>query len=255
MSEVKARLANLAQDQRGELLARLAARKPRQRPDRFPLSSPQERLWVLHQAGTDARAYNIPTALRVRGLLDIETLEGAFCEVTRRHDVLRTIFELDETTGTPRQAIVPWKLSNFQLIELVSLDPKDRDREAARLTTEETQSQFDLASGPLVRGRLLRLGVDDHVLVLTMHHIVSDGWSQNVLARELLTLYDAWSRGVASPLSELPIQYADYAVWQRKLVDGQVANAQMCYWRDVLRGPLPVFNLPMRGPRPAFIQS
>src|SRR5262245_1346647 len=255
MSEIKNRLASLAEDERAEILARLAAQKSRQRPSRVPLSSSQQRLRILHQMGGDTSAYSIPTALRIRGPLNNASLEGAFSEVTRRHEVLRTRFEVEETSGVPQQVIDAWSPFIVQMSDLTSLASDVRYGEAVRLCREEIEIPFNLATGPLLRARLLRLGAEDHILILNMHHIVSDGWSSGVLTRELVTIYKAYTRGDRSPLPELPIQYADYATWQRKSLSGEVFYAQLAYWRDRLREPMPLLDLPLRGPRPAVLST
>src|SRR5262249_60345212 len=135
--------------------------------------------------------------------LNIEALERAFCEVTRRHEVLRTRFEVDETAGVPEQVIVAWSHFSAEITDLTPLSAAVRDREAIRLAAREIEIPFNLATGPLLRARLLRLGVEDHILILTMHHIVSDGWSSAVLTREVVTIYDAYTGGDRSPLPDL----------------------------------------------------
>ena len=176
--------------------------------------------------GADGRlggAYHIPGRLRLRGELDREALSRALDRIVARHEALRTTFVVVE--GEPEQRIAPVEESGFVLLDHDLTAHPEAEAELRRLMAEEADAAFDLERGPLIRGRLIRLGAEDHVLLVTMHHIVSDGWSMGVLVRELSVLYGAFRRGEPDPLPELPVQYADYAAWQRRWVDGRGAAA------------------------------
>jgi amino acid adenylation domain-containing protein len=213
----------------------------------LPLSFAQQRLWFLQQLRPDSPAYNIPTAVRVRGRLDSAALGRAIGEVIRRHESLRTRFEFDE--GAPVQIVVPAGEFELPLVDLSHMPDGEREREARRLASAEASHPFDLARGELLRASLLRVGDEEHVLLLTMHHIASDGWSAGILVRELAALYAAFADERPSPLSELPLQYADYAVWQREWLRGEALERQLSYWRERLKDA-PTLLLPTDRPRP-----
>ncbi len=217
--------------------------------NKFPLSYAQERIWFMDQLEPNRAIYNMPDTHSFKGALDLEALERSLSELVRRHEILRTTFALVE--GTPVQVIAGPARLRLAVVELSGLGAEARASEAQRLANEEAQEPFDLSRGPLFRMRLLRLGEAEHVLLLTMHHIISDGWSLGVLGRELATLYEAYQAGASSPLAELPIQYADFAVWQREWLRGAVQEKQLGYWREQLGGELPVLELPADRPRPA----
>ncbi|HEX2271488.1 MAG TPA: amino acid adenylation domain-containing protein, partial [Pyrinomonadaceae bacterium] len=225
---------------------------PVSRDESLPLSFSQQRLWFLDQLEPMSNAYNIPSVVRLRGLFIPEVFKRAVEEVMRRHESLRTRFLSDE--GRAWQQIDEAAELSVPIIDLRSYPEAEQDQEVRRLATLEVQKPFDLTHGPLLRLTVLQLAENEHVLLLTMHHIVSDGWSMTVLMRELIVLYDAFSRGESSPLPELPIQYADYAVWQREWLQGEVLEQQMKYWREQLQGAPPVLELPTDHPRPA-VQS
>ncbi|MCA1565783.1 MAG: amino acid adenylation domain-containing protein [Acidobacteria bacterium] len=251
MSDTKGQLAELTQEQRQELLARLALQKKKQRPKRYALSFAQQRLWVLDQMEGETAAYIVPTALRLEGPLDVGVLERCFGEVMRRHDSLRTTFETDQVTGAPEQLVNPWTPFRLETIDLSDIPEEQRFARARALANEEAHAAFNLRTGPLLRASLLKLADDDHILLLTIHHIVSDMWSTQILTREVTLLYQAFSRGEESPLPELPIQFADFAHWQRNRMQGDVLEKQLVYWRKQLNGRLPVLELPTRGTRPS----
>jgi acyl carrier protein len=218
----------------------------------LPLSYAQQRLWFLDQLLADRSSYNVPSALRFSGRLNVPVLERALGEVFRRHEVLRTTFQ--EAGGVPVQ--VPGEaprgaLPVVDLSGLAAAQPGAEAAEAARLQAAEAARPFDLARGPLLRAAVLRLGAEEHLGLFTMHHIASDGWSMGVLVREVGALYAAFSAGQPSPLPELPLQYADYAVWQRRWMRGEVLEEHLAAWRRRLHGPLPPFPLPLDRPRPA----
>ena len=215
---------------------------PRARREQFPLSFAQQRLWFLDQLHPQSPAYNMSGAVRLEGPLDTKALERGLNEIVRRHEVLRATFRADG--GEPVQFVSPSLEIEPPVIDLGSLPEAGRRAAARRLISEEARKPFDLTRGPLVRAALLRLSGAEHVLLLTMHHIVSDGWSVGVLVRELSVLYAAYLRGADSPLVELPIQYADYAAWQREQAAGAELERQLAYWREQLGGELPVLRLP-----------
>ncbi len=223
------------------------------RERRFPLSFVQQRLWLLNEmVGGETVAYNIPIGLRLQGKLDVAILERAFGEVTRRHDALRTTFQMNPKSGVPEQLIHSWQAFHLPVAEVSGNGEAEQEQHLRRLASQESQRPFNLRSGPLLRALLLREAADRHVLVITMHHIVSDGWSMGLLIKELATLYEAYSEdSQRAPLPDLPIQYVDYANWQRMRMTSQVLEQQLGYWREQLQGPLPVLELPTRGPRPA----
>ena len=223
--------------------------RPAPRAGALPLSFAQQRLWFLDRLDPGGASYNLPTAVRVRGPLDAGALEQSLAEIVRRHEVLRTTFTAEG--GRPVQVIAPAARPDFSVTDLSGLPAPERAAEAARLARAEAQRPFDLAAGPLMRTRLLRLSGAEHLLLLTMHHIVSDGWSMGILIREVSVLYEAFSRGAASPLTALPVQYADYALWQREWLTGEKLAEQLAYWRGQLAGAPPVLELPTDFPRPA----
>jgi amino acid adenylation domain-containing protein len=215
----------------------------------LPLSFAQQRLWFIDRMEPGSTAYHMPSVQRLRGPLDERVMERALDEVVRRHEALRTTF--GESEGVPFQVVHSAGAAPLELTDLSGLPPAEREEEARRLAGAAAARPFDLHAGPLFRTRLLRLSEDDHVLVLAMHHVVTDGWSMGVLFRELTTLYEAFARGEASPLPELPVQYADFAVWQRAWLDGEVLERQIAWWRDRLEGAPPLLELPTDHPRAA----
>ncbi len=220
------------------------------REGELPLSYAQQRLWFLHQLMPDSPAYNMPLALRLEGRLMIAALERAFVEVLQRHESLRTTFFLG--AAGPAQVITrlgPWRLP---LVDLADLSPEDREVETGRLVGEEAALLFDLTSGPLIRTRMLRQAAERHVLLITLHHVISDGWSMGLLSQELGELYSAYSTGQDSPLAKLPVQYVDFAAWQRQWLEGGPAEVQLKYWRHKLADAPPLLELPTDRPRPAL---
>jgi amino acid adenylation domain-containing protein len=213
-----------------------------------PLSFAQQRLWFLEQFQPGTPAYNIPAAVPLSGSLDPGVLRRSVNEIVRRHQGLRTTFAVRE--GEPVQVIAPVLEIPLPVIDLESVLASERQEQVARVAAEEARRPFDLARGPLLRTVLLRLGPAEHVLLLTMHHIASDGWSMGVFFRELTALYEAFAAGRASPLPELPVQYADFAVWQRRWLQGEVLEQHLSYWQEQLRGAPEVLELPADRPRP-----
>ncbi|MEW5928457.1 MAG: amino acid adenylation domain-containing protein, partial [Gemmatimonadota bacterium] len=221
-------------------------RVPRDGP--LPLSFAQQRLWLVDRLEPGNAAYNIPFALRLRGRPDVPALRAGLDELVRRHETLRTTFA--ERPDGPVQVVHPPARVPLPVADLGGLPGAERESRAGRLAAEEALRPFDLARGPLLRGTLLRLGEDDHVLCFTLHHVVGDGWSTGVLVREVSALYAAFSRGETPRLPELPVQYADYAAWQRGWLRGEALEAQIAYWRERLEGAPPLLGLPTDRPRP-----
>ncbi len=190
--------------------------------------------------------------MRLTGRLNVEALRQALNAIVARHESLRTTFP--SVKGRPVQVIAPSLIVVLPIIDLSGFPEIKREAEALRLVAHEAQRTFDLSRGPLMRARLLRLSEEEHIVLLTMHHIVSDAWSMGVLFRELGELYGAFSAERESPLAELPIQYADYAVWQRAWLQGERLEEQLSYWKEQLAGAPAVLELPTDKPRPA-VQS
>ncbi len=215
----------------------------------FPLSFAQQRLWFLDQLEPGTALYNIPANLRLTGDLDVPALERTLTEVVRRHEALRTVFRA--FGEAPRQVVLPPAPVPLPLEDLSALGGDARGEALRERIRAEAARPFDLEAGPLFRAMLVRTGPREHVLVTGMHHIVSDGWSLGVLVREIGALYDAFSRGLPSPLPELPLQYADVALWQRENLEGEALEQQVAYWREQLAGAPTVLDLPTDRPRPA----
>jgi amino acid adenylation domain-containing protein len=222
--------------------------KPAPRSGRLPLSFAQQRLWFLEQLGNLGGTYHVPGRLRMRGVLDRGALVRALDGIVARHEALRTTFA--EVDGIPEQRIAPADVG-IQLREHELGGRSDATAALERLMVEEAGAPFDLERGPLIRGRLVRLAEEDHVLLVTMHHIVSDAWSTGVLFGELSALYAAHREGREAAVPELPVQYADYAAWQRRWVTGEVLRQQADYWTAMLAGAPELLELPTDHPRPA----
>jgi amino acid adenylation domain-containing protein len=220
----------------------------RQDCQNIPLSFSQQRLWFIDQLYHGSSFYNIPIAFHIQGNLDIAALEQSLNEILKRHEVWRTNFRL--VNGEPIQEISLQSTWNLSIINLENLSGKDWETEVKQIAAESAKQPFNLAKGLLVRATLLRLNQEEHVLLVTMHHIITDGWSCDVFLRELSTLYAAFSKNQPSPLSELPIQYADFSIWQRDRIQGEFLATQLNYWKQQLQGELPVLQLPTDRPRP-----
>jgi hypothetical protein len=221
------------------------------RPSVLPLAFGQRRLWFLHQVLPPGAAalYNGPLPVRLRGQLDPAALERSFGEIVRRHEVLRTAFRL--VGDEPAQLILPELPLRIALVDLAAYPEAERLARTDRLAEAEARRPFDLEQPPLLRATLVRLGPEDHVLLLTIHHIVFDGWSAGVLLKELAALYGAFVRGEPSPLPPLPVQFADFAVWQQRWLAGPQLERQLAYWRTQL-AHLPDLVLPTDAERPAL---
>ncbi len=215
----------------------------------LPLSFAQERLWFLDQLQPGSAAYNVPAAVRLTGRLDVTALAATLGEIVRRHEALRTSYAVRE--GQPVQAVAPEVGLPLPRVDLSGLAPGRREAEARALTAAEALRPFDLRRAPLLRALLVRLSAAEHALLLTVHHIAADGWSVGVLVGEMVALYRAFSQGQPSPLPELPIQYADFAVWQRGWLQGEALEAQLAYWRRMLAGA-PVLQVATDRPRTAL---
>ncbi|HJX28216.1 MAG TPA: condensation domain-containing protein, partial [Thermoanaerobaculia bacterium] len=216
----------------------------------IPLSFAQERLWLVDQLSPGNAAYNIPLAVRLRGDLDPAALAQALEEVACRHETLRTTFRA--AADRPVQVIAAEPDFALPLADLAALPADARQEEALRLFAREASRPFDLARGPVFRALLLHLGEREHLCVVNLHHIAGDGWSLGVLIREVGALYDAFSQGLPSPLAPLPIQYADFALWQREWLRGEALERQIAFWRDALAGAPTRLDLPADRPRPAL---
>jgi amino acid adenylation domain-containing protein len=252
------RIAGLA-PRRRELLEQMLRRKredaaqassiPRREPSNVsPLSFAQRRIWFLDQLMPGSPFYNESTTFRLSFPLDTTVLERCLNEIIRRHEILRTTFHTVD--GDPVQSVAPELTIAMPVTDLRHLPVSEREQEARRLGEEQAGRSMDLSTGPLIQGSVMRLADDDCLIVLTLHHIVCDGWSMIVFFRELSALYDAFAAGQRSPLPELPIQYADFAVWQRKELTGELLEQDLSYWRTQL-ADLPVLQLPTDRPRPA----
>jgi natural product biosynthesis luciferase-like monooxygenase protein/amino acid adenylation domain-containing protein len=250
MSNSRDRTAHLSIEEKRALLAELLRKASVERT--LPLSFAQQRMWFLNRLDPESIAYNIATAVRLSGPLDLSALAESFNRIIRRHETLRTTFALVD--DQPVQVVAPELKIKLAVEDLRHLEESERETEALRLATEEARRPFDLTRGPLLRVRLLRLGEEQYIAVLVMHHIVSDEWSRGVLIRELATLYEACSTARPAQLPELSIQYGDYAVWQRERLQGRLLDEQLSYWKTQLAG-LPVLELPTdraRPPRQSF---
>jgi amino acid adenylation domain-containing protein/non-ribosomal peptide synthase protein (TIGR01720 family) len=226
----------------------------RKEGDSIPLSFAQQRLWFFDQFEAGKSFYNLPGAIRLKGKLNVAVLEQTFNEIVNRHEALRSTFT--EVQGQPIQVIAP-PVSRLRLpvIDLRELPQSDREAAVKQLSAKEAQQPFDLELGPLLRTSLLQLSEEEYILLLTMHHIVSDGWSIGVLAQELATIYEALSAGNQPQLPELPVQYADFAIWQRNWLCGEVLQTQLAYWKQQLEGAPPLLELPADRPRPPIQTS
>jgi len=260
MSELTKRIADLSPENHKQLLKRLKKKSgndqslfiPKQPRDmnQFPLSFAQERLWYLEQLDPGTAVYSFPFALIFHGRFNAPALEQALNEVIRRQDALRTSFTTQE--GQPVQVIAEQISIKLPVIDLCHLSQEEADKETERLVAEIINTPFDLSKAPLIRATLWRRHEAKHVLMLCMHHIITDGWSKDVFSKELTTLYAAFSRGESSPLPELEIQYSDFTVWQRQWLTGEVLENHLSYWKPRLANIPRILDVPTDRPRPAF---
>ncbi|HEU5138277.1 MAG TPA: condensation domain-containing protein, partial [Steroidobacteraceae bacterium] len=237
--------ANRSRDERRNVPA--VQRVAREGP--VPASLAQQRLWFMDQLEAGAAAYQVRGAIRLYGVLDREALRRALNTLITRHEALRTTFA--HVNGEVQQLIAVDACFALHEADLSGDDVSAREARIADHIAQEATDRFDLSTGPLIRGRLLRVNAEEHVLLLTMHHIASDGWSVGIILNEIRTLYAAYREGRASPLDELPIQFADYAIWQRKWLQGEVLQNQIDYWKQQLAGAPALLELPLDRPRPA----
>ncbi|MAR93086.1 MAG: non-ribosomal peptide synthetase [Pseudomonadales bacterium] len=254
------RLASLSPEQREALLKQLKKKKSqgeqtgkdqitayKRDSNRVLMSYAQQRLWFIDQLQSGSASYNISAALRLRGALDVEALRLSFEEIIQRHEVLRTTFVTEEGQG--RQVINHLQRWELPTISLEPLDAEEQNEVVRDRFRGDAHTSFDLINGPLLRTRLIRLSSTEHVIIVTMHHIISDGWSMGVFIQEIALLYDAFRQDKPSPLQDLKIQYADYSLWQREWLSGDRLERQLSYWKTRLDG-VPVLELPTDFPRP-----
>jgi amino acid adenylation domain-containing protein/non-ribosomal peptide synthase protein (TIGR01720 family) len=221
--------------------------RPVPREGNLPASLAQEPVWLLDQVLPGNHFFNVPSAIRLLGALNIATLERALQEIVNRHELLRTSFA--EVEGHPVQIIAPVSPLGLSVIDLRELSMATQSFEVSRLTAIEAKRAFNLATGPLLRVSLLRLGKEEYLALVTMSHIIADAWTIGVFVREVAALYESISKGHPSPLPDLPIQYTDYAIWQREWLQSAAANAQLQFWKKQLEAPLLPLNLPSDYPR------
>src|SRR6266511_682071 len=262
MDNLYQRIANLPPEKRALLELRLikqsgAAAEAETIPRRdtsapCPLSFAQQRLWFLNQLQPDSPAYNMSSAMRMCGTLNMEALHKTLDAIVARHEVLRTTYAAVD--GSPVQVIAESRSLEVPVIDLRRWPDAEREAEVQRLLLASTERPFNLSRDLMLRASVLRLGEQEHVLLLIMHHIASDGWSTGVLIREIARMYEAFAAGKPSSLPELPIQYADYAHWQREWLQGEVLETPLSYWKQCLGGGLPTLELPSDRPRPV-VQS
>lgn len=214
-----------------------------------PLSFAQQRLWFLDQLEPGNALYSVPCAVRIGGALNVMALEHSINEIIRRHEILRTRFTA--VGGQPVQVIAPSLTIPLPVTDLARLPQNEREAKAESLAAEEARRSFNLGAGPLLRANLVRLAPEQHMLLLNIHHIASDETSREIIVRELVALYEAFSQGKPSPLAELKMQYADYAVWQRRWLQDHSLQQELGYWHTKLRGAPAVLELPTDRPRPA----
>jgi amino acid adenylation domain-containing protein len=239
-------IAELAKDIQQASLQGVSAITPVPRDGNLPLSFAQARLWLLEQLNPDSGIYNMPAKVCLVGELNVAVLEQSINEIIRRHEVLRTSFT--SVDGQPLQVIVPQVQIKIPVVDLQELPKAEQEAEIRHLSIKEFQLAFDFTQAPLLRCTLLQLGKQEHILLFTIHHIVFDGWSKGILIREIAALYTAFAAGEPSPLPALPIQYADFAVWQRQHLQGERREALLSYWKQQLAN-LPVLQLPTTRPR------
>jgi hypothetical protein len=224
--------------------------KPRLREGDRPVSFSQQRLWFLDRMQPGSPLYNIPVGLRLTGRLNAIGLEQCFDEIVRRHLILRTTFA--NRNGKPTQIVRSRLTLTLPLVDLRSIPESRRTVKAQQLASDEAIRPFDLEHGPLLRVTFIRLDSEEYLGLLTMHHIVSDGWSAAILVRELGALYRCFCDGRESDLAELSVQYLDFAAWQRERIQGEILERQMSYWKERLAGAPPALDLPTDHPRPAL---
>lgn len=259
MTNLDDRIAALSPQQRALLELRLKNQAaetsksqiiPRRGDNMAPLSFAQQRMWMLYQFDPDSAVYNIGSNMRLRGTLDVAVLEQSLNEVIRRHETLRTTFT--EIEGQPVQVVASEMPMTLRYHDFAELPQADREAKMRRIVSEGMKEPFNLSQGPMLRATLIRLGSEEHVIQLLMHHIVSDAWSLDVLLKEMIGSYEAFLKGEPSPFPPLPIQYADFASWQRERLDDQAMETQVAYWKNRLANTPAILELPTDRPRPAI---
>jgi FkbH-like protein len=247
------RMLTKPETKRALLIQLLKQEENVKRPSTFPLSFGQERLWALDRLENDSCVYNLTRAIRLKGILNLEVLQKSLNEIVRRHEILRTSFQVID--GKPMQSIAAELDLQCPVVDLQQLDPEKREVEAQRSIDEFAKQPFVLTQLPLLRVKLLRLSQEEHILIRVSHHIIFDGWSTRLFPRELAAIYEAFLTGKSSPLPDLPIQYGDYVLWQRKWSSSEVAQSQLAYWQKKLAGKVPVLQLPTDKLRPGYASS
>ena len=259
MMNLDERIAALSPQQRALLELRLKNQAaetsklqiiPRRDDNTAPLSFAQQRMWMLYQFDPDSYVYNIGSNTRLRGPLDVLVLERSLNEIFRRHESLRTTFT--EIDGQPVQVVSSEMTLALRYHDFAELPEAEREAKMRRVVSEGMREPFNLSQGPLLRATLIRLSSEEHVIQLLMHHIVSDAWSLDVLLKEMIGSYEAFLKGEPSPFPPLPIQYTDFARWQRERLDGEAMEAQVAYWKDRLADTPAILELPTDRPRPAI---
>ncbi|MGG3655335.1 condensation domain-containing protein, partial [Bacillus pseudomycoides] len=245
MSSIDNNIDTLSHDERRKLLEKILLNES-EGFSTFPLSFSQQRLWFLEQFMPGSPVYNYPLVLRLCGLLNVKVLEKSLNEILHRHDILR--ISISSEKGKAVQNVNPYKKLTISIIDLSDLMEDERENLAIQKAKQEVQKPFMLSKGPLIRFTLIKLNQLEHILVVNTHHIISDGWSMGVLINELSVLYEAFNKGLNSPLPNLPIQYTDYAAWQREWLEGEVLEKQGAYWKEKLGGDLPILELPTDRP-------
>ena len=248
VAELEAKLTSLQATNSGLTLPPI---QPRNHDRELPLSWSQERLWFFNQLEGESSTYNMSGAFRISGNLDINALSQAFSEILRRHEILRTSFQI--VNGAPVQVIHPEATIKLNLVDLQQYPEQERQNLIEKLKIEVATTPFNLENAPLIRCSLLHVSAKEYILLPAMHHIVSDGWSIGILIQELSTLYQAFSEEKASPLTELPIQYGDFAIWQKQCLSGEILETQLNYWKQKLDGVPKQLNLPIDHPRTPLI--
>lgn len=248
MKPIPQRLDSLSPAEKRTLLAQLL-QEHAAKPGTYPMSFAQQRMWFLWQLDPQSSAYTIFTAVHSHDTIDVDIMKRTLTEIVRRHAVLRTTFALEQ--GQPVQIVAPPAPMTVPVIDLTAVSAALREAAVQRCLTDAISAPFDMARGPLFRAQLLWLGEHEHILVITLHHSIADGWSINILVREVLTIYAAFAAGKPTPLPELPIQYTDYAHWQRELLDGELGRQELGYWTQHLAGAPALLDLPTDRPRPA----
>jgi hypothetical protein len=257
MSNLSKLIAGISREQRELLMQRLGEQKAQTEDltiiqhdgdqSGYPLSYGQLRLWFLDQLDPGSPVYNVYFAFRLQGSLNVETLERSFSMILCRHEILRATFTT--LNDQPVQIISPEITISLPVVDLSELPALEREAEVEQRIVAETRQSFDLARGPLFRITLMKLAEQEYVLQVTLHHIVSDGWSLDVLLRELSSWYKLFTAGGVAP-EPLPLSYLDYVQWQKQKVEGEILAEQLPYWRKQLGGALPVLELPIKGTRP-----